>query len=84
MEGVCLVGTVGNSVAGMASIRTVMGTTGGSLLNKNNMSNTVRETTKPRLLTRYEVLGKYRAKRTGVAGTCGLPYSCIVRAMKPV
>lgn len=48
------------------------------------MSNTVRETTKPRLLARYEALRKYRAKKTGVAGTCGLPYSCIVRAIKPV
>lgn len=63
---------------------TVIGTTGGSLLNKNNISNTVRHTTKGRLLGRYEGLNNYEANRTGVANTCGLPYGCIVRAINPM
>lgn len=73
---------VEGSVAGV-HISTVIGTTGASLLNNNNISNYVRHTTKPRLLTRYDALRNYRANDTGVAGKCHLPYGCIVRTINP-
>ncbi len=70
------------SVAGVG-ISTVMGTTGSALLNNKKISNTVRHTTKPGLLRRYGALNNYRAKRTGVAGNCGLITGFIVRAINP-
>lgn len=82
-KGVGGVGIAMTSVAALG-ISTVMGTTGYSLLNNNNMSKTVRQTTNPTLLTRYGALNNYPAKRDGVASTCGLPYEGIVRAMKPM
>ncbi len=64
-------------------ISTVIGTAGDRLVKDNNISGSVRRTTKPVLSRTYTGLGRYTINSTIVASKCLLETGCVVRTIKP-